>query len=127
MVSSPGACSAGQLGWAAVVERMYNQWLADQCWVEPERHAGLASLPMWDIQAALRELEWAHGAGLKGVNFPAPKLGIKPYDELDWEPFWAACAERGMVLSTHGGSHIDTLTQSPPHTPIVLHLRESPP
>jgi len=60
------------------------------------------------------------------VNFPAPKLGIKPYDELDWEPFWAACAERGMVLSTHGGSDIDTLTQARPHTLIVLDISEAP-
>jgi len=126
MVFSPGTCSPRQLELAAVGQHMYNEYLADQCSVEPERHAGLAYLPMWDIEAAIRELKWASEAGLKGVNFPAPKLGIKPYDELDWEPFWAECADRGMVLSTHGGSDIDTLTQARPHTLIVLDISEAP-
>jgi predicted TIM-barrel fold metal-dependent hydrolase len=126
MVFSPGTCSPRQLELAAVGQRMYNEYLADQCSVEPERHAGLAYLPMWDIEAAISELKWASGAGLKGVNFPAPKLGMKPYDELDWEPFWAECADRGMVLSTHGGSDIDTLTQARPHTLIVLDISEAP-
>ena len=38
---------------------MYNAWLADTCSVEPARHVGLAQLPMWDIEAATSELEWA--------------------------------------------------------------------
>ena len=52
---------------------IYNEWLADFCSVEPERHVGLAHLPMWDVDAAVREAEWARGAGLRGVNFPAPE------------------------------------------------------
>ena len=42
---------------------IYNQWLADFCSVEPERHVGLAHLPMWDIDAAVREAEWARASG----------------------------------------------------------------
>jgi len=82
---------------------MYNTWLADVCSIEPERHAGLAHLPMWDLEAALEELTWAHGAGLRGVNFPAPRAGVRFFDDPAWEPFWRACEEFGMPLTTHAG------------------------
>ena len=99
---------------AGLGRHIYNAWLADQCSIEPERHVGLAQLPMWDIDAAIAELEWAAEAGLKGVNFPAesgPEVGNRsrlggrlPYNHPDWEPFWSACEDLGMALATHGGA-----------------------
>ena len=84
--------------------RMYNKWLADFCSVEPERHVGLAQLPMWDIDAAVREVTWAREAGLRGVNFPAPKPYLLTYNRPEWEPFWSACEDLGMTLANHGGA-----------------------
>jgi predicted TIM-barrel fold metal-dependent hydrolase len=98
---------------------MYNRYLADQCSVEPERHVGLAYLPMWDIDAAVAEAEWAFDAGLKAVNFPAPKPGVKPYDDLAWDRFWATLVERGMTLNTHDGAGIDDLSVKLPHAHVV--------
>ena len=83
---------------------IYNQWLADFCSVEPERHVGLAHLPMWDVDAAVREAEWARAAGLRGVNFPAPKPHITPYNSPEWEPFWSACEDLGLTFGNHGGA-----------------------
>jgi predicted TIM-barrel fold metal-dependent hydrolase len=123
MIFSPIG-SPHELELAAVGQRIYNRWLADQCSVEPERHAGLAYLPMWDIDAAVRELEWAHSAGLRGVNFPAPKMGIKPYDDPAWERFWSLCAEYGMPLSTHDGAGIDDLSVHGRHTSLVAQMDE---
>jgi len=114
--------SARELELAAAGQHMYNQWLADQCSVEPERHVGLAYLPMWDIEAAIRELEWAHAAGLRAVNFPAPKAGIAPYDSPAWEPFWAAVEERGMVLCTHDGAGVDDVSVARPHSLLASFL-----
>jgi predicted TIM-barrel fold metal-dependent hydrolase len=88
----------------AVGYHIYNRWLADFCSVEPERHVGLAQLPMWDIDAAIRELTWAGDAGLRGVNFPAPKPYLLTYNRPEWEPFWAACEDLGMTLCNHGGA-----------------------
>ena len=85
--------------------RIYNRWLADFVSVAPHRHIGLAYLPMWDMDAALEELEWAHEAGLKGINFPAMRDGDLPeYNKRSWEPLWRACEERRMPLVTHVGS-----------------------
>ena len=90
--------------WLPIGERIYNRWLADFCSVEPERHVGLAHVPMWDVEAATHEVEWAADAGLRGVNFPAPRHGVYlEYNDRAWEPFWSACEANGMALATHVG------------------------
>jgi predicted TIM-barrel fold metal-dependent hydrolase len=83
---------------------MYNQWLADFISVEPERHAGLAHVPIWDPEACVKELEWAAEAGLRGVNFPRPQATIPPYNSPVWERFWSACEDLDMPLTTHAQS-----------------------
>jgi predicted TIM-barrel fold metal-dependent hydrolase len=85
-------------------QRIYNQWLADVCAIEPERHIGLMHLPMWDVDAAIEELTWARSVGLKGVNFPTPKVFLLPYNAPDWDPFFAACEDLGVTLCNHGGA-----------------------
>ncbi|MBL7493527.1 amidohydrolase [Frankia sp. AgB1.9] len=101
-----------------VGQHIYNQWLADQVSVQPERHVGLAYVPMWDIDAAVRELRWASSVGLRGVNFPYPRPWMKSYNFPDWEPFFSACEELGMSLCHHGGG-APTATGGPGMMSIV--------
>ena len=99
---------------AAVGRHMYNQWLADFVSVQPERHVGLAHLPMWNIEDAIKEAQWAHDHGLKGVNFPAESgedqfsksrwTGKYKYHDPAWEPFWAVINDLDMAFCTHGGA-----------------------
>jgi predicted TIM-barrel fold metal-dependent hydrolase len=91
---------------------MYNQWLADFVSAAPARLIGLAYLPMWDVASAVKQLERAADAGLRGVNFPAPRPGIIEYDDPIWEPFWSACEDRNMFLASHVGVPV-----SPPKGP----------
>jgi predicted TIM-barrel fold metal-dependent hydrolase len=88
----------------AVGRHIYNEWLADFCSAAPARRVGLAQLPMWDVERAVREVEWAHERGLRGVNFPAPRPGAPMYNDRSWDPFWSVCAERRMVLTCHSGA-----------------------
>jgi predicted TIM-barrel fold metal-dependent hydrolase len=67
----------------AVGQHIYNCWLADFVSQAPHRHVGLAYLPMWDVDAAVAEVEWAHEAGLRGVNFPAMRDGVHPGDRAN--------------------------------------------
>jgi predicted TIM-barrel fold metal-dependent hydrolase len=99
-----GASYGGDLDLVAIGFHIYNQWLADAVSIEPARHIGLAQLPMWDIDRALAELHWAREAGLRGINFPAPRAHLTPYNDLAWEPFWSACEDLGVVLANHGGA-----------------------
>jgi predicted TIM-barrel fold metal-dependent hydrolase len=88
---------------ARVGNEIYNRWLGDFVSVEPHRHVGLAQLSMWDIEQATRDARVAASMGLKGVNLPAQREGIAPYNDPAWDPFWATCADLGMVLANHGG------------------------
>lgn len=85
-------------------QRIYNRWLGDVCTVEPERHIGLMHLPMWDIDAAMEELEFGRSIGLKGVNFPTPKVYLEPYNSPSWDSFFSACEDLGVTLCNHGGA-----------------------
>ena len=90
---------------AAVGMSIYNRWLADFVSEAPHRHVGLAYLPMWDVDAAIAEVEWAHEAGLRGVNFPAMRDGELPeYNRSVWEPLWSVCEALRMPLVTHVGA-----------------------
>ena len=99
-----GVVPSEELELAAVGYHIYNQWLADFVSVEPERHVGLAYLPTWDIDAAVREVVWAREAGLRAVNFPPPsRVGHLEYNNPAWEPFWSVCEDLDMALTTHSG------------------------
>jgi predicted TIM-barrel fold metal-dependent hydrolase len=95
---------------AAVGIRMYNRWLADFVSAEPERHVGLAHIPIWDIDGCIAEIEWAKAAGLRGVNFPSPQSYFPQYNEEVWEKFWAAAESLQMPLVTHIGSGSDVVS-----------------
>ena len=101
---------ASDLELATVGYHLYNEWLADFVSVDPQRLLGLAYIPIWDIDLAVKEVEWAASRGLHGVNFPPPgRPDTILYNEPDWDPFWSACVANDMPLNTHssGGQPID--------------------
>ncbi len=89
---------------AAVGTRIYNRWLADFCNALPGRRVGLAHLPLWDLDLAVKEAEWAAANGLKGINFPAMRDTLLAYDSPDYEPLWQVCAANQLALTTHSGA-----------------------
>ena len=65
-----------------------------------------AALPLWDIDASLKELRRIRKNGLSGVvmsnkpeHFGQPPLGNKV-----WEPFFATCQDLGLPVNFHIGS-----------------------
>jgi predicted TIM-barrel fold metal-dependent hydrolase len=106
--------------------RMYNTWLADACSIERERHIGLAHIPLWDVELAVREATWARQAGLGGINWPAPKPWASEYDHPVWEPFWSTCEDLGLALYTHSGAVVqghlaeDQQTATPQSFPLIV-------
>ena len=89
--------------------RAYNRWLSEKCATDPMRHLGVARLPIPDIEAAVAEVEFAAGAGLRGgVALPIFARGEAPfYNDGRYEPLWAACAHHGMAINFHGGANMD--------------------
>jgi predicted TIM-barrel fold metal-dependent hydrolase len=107
LVQQPPGASAGdlELRWAGL--HAHNRWLADFCAAAPGRRAGIAQIMLHDVDRAVTEVRWAHGAGLTGgVLLPGapPGSGIPPLYAPDYEPLWAVCEELGMPVTHHSGS-----------------------
>ena len=67
----------------------------------PERLAGLATLPMQDVPAAIAELERAvTSLGFKGAMINDHVNG-RTYDDPAFLPFWRAAEQLGAVLLIH--------------------------
>jgi aminocarboxymuconate-semialdehyde decarboxylase len=81
--------------------REVNDEIAGMTRQHPRRFAGLATLPMQDIPAAIAELERAVTVlGLKGAELDTHVNGTQ-WDEADFRPFFRAAEQLGAVLFFH--------------------------
>jgi predicted TIM-barrel fold metal-dependent hydrolase len=102
-ISLPTEGVVPELQWAGA--RAHNRWMAELCQMAPERRAGVAIVPLcWDVEEAVREARQARASGLRGVLIPSRWAGQAPYHHPRYEPFWAACAELGLVIHFHSGA-----------------------
>jgi aminocarboxymuconate-semialdehyde decarboxylase len=77
----------------------------------PQRFAGLATLPMQDVTAAIEELERAvTRLGLKGAELDTEVNGAQ-WDEPTFLPFFKAAEAMGAVLFFHPQPHHNFLMQ----------------
>jgi predicted TIM-barrel fold metal-dependent hydrolase len=87
--------------------RAYNRWLAELCAHDTRRHLGIARVPLPDVGAAVKEVEYAASLGLRGgIALPplSSQTAIPFFNDPIYEPLWSACEAHGMVLNMHGGS-----------------------
>ncbi|MCG8591113.1 MAG: amidohydrolase [Proteobacteria bacterium] len=92
-----------ELQWAGA--RAHNRWLAEFVRMAPERRQGVAIVPaLWDVEEAVREVEWARANGLSGALLPCAWGRLLPYHHPRYEPLWAACQDNGIVLHFHSGA-----------------------
>ena len=82
---------------------IWNAWLADFVSVDQNRLVGVMQVAIADVEAAVTEIRWAHGKGLRALNLPAPRSDYAPYNDLVYEPLWSTCEELGIALVTHVG------------------------
>jgi len=85
-------------GFGVRLAQTFNDELAAAVADEPDRLAGLATVPLQDVPAATTELERAMGLGLRGVSIGSNVNG-KDLDHEDFLPFFAkAEALRALVF-----------------------------
>jgi predicted TIM-barrel fold metal-dependent hydrolase len=105
--------------------RAYNRWLADFCASAPGRRAGIALVLLNDPEDAVKEIRWAHRAGLTGgVLLPGipPGAAIPPLYSSLYEPVWETCAELAMPLNHHPDSAAPALVPEP--VSLATHIVE---
>ncbi len=94
-----------ELQWAGA--RAYNRWLADLCSNAPMRFAGIAIMPLHDVEAAVEELGWAKRVGLRGgLLLPGMVPELPGYNDARYDPVWAACQDLEMPVNTHAGAEL---------------------
>ena len=71
----------------------------------PDRFILLASLPFWDVQASIAEIDRCADKGFRGVLFIAKpyKLGLPPLSDDHWDPLFARLQELGWSMNFHTG------------------------
>jgi predicted TIM-barrel fold metal-dependent hydrolase len=85
--------------------RAHNRWLVDFCATNPVRRLGVAVVPVTTgVDDAVAQVHAAAGRGLRGVLIPTRWFDAPAYLDPGYDPFWAACAETGLVLHTHSGA-----------------------
>ena len=83
--------------------RVYNDWLAEFCSVDPERLLGLAMIPTYDSDLAVDELERCANLGLRGAIMWSSPPSERKYSFFSdhYEKLWAAAAANNMPMSIH--------------------------
>jgi len=85
---------------------LYNDAMAEMLEESGGRLHGMAMLPWWDIDAAVKEVERIHALGLRGVNTNADPQndGMPDLSDAAWEPLWDACEGLGLPVNFHIGA-----------------------
>ena len=109
LVNQPPGATEGDLAqrWAGL--QAHNRWMADFCSQAPGRRAGIAQIMLHDVDASVREIEWAKANGhTGGIQLPGapPGSGVPPLYAPDYEPIWDACEDLGLPISHHSGSAV---------------------
>ena len=91
-----------ELQWAGAMA--HNRWLVEFCSNDPERHIGVASIPLlWDVQKAVEAVRWCVENGLRAVMIPTMWCEHDPYHHVKYDPFWEACEALGVIINFHSG------------------------
>ena len=86
--------------------RAYHRWLADFVADSQGRmFAHAYSVPSPDIQVMVDEVRYVAERGFVSMEMPGfiPDPSLPPLFSAEYDPFWAACAESGIVVLVHAG------------------------
>lgn len=83
----------------------YNDFLSDFAAEQPGRFIPIMTLPFWDLEASVAEVERCAANGHKGILFSnAPdKAGMPRLRDQHWDPLFSLAQEAGLSLNFHVG------------------------
>ncbi len=84
----------------------YNDFLRDWASADARRLITIMSMPFWDVDACVKELERGAAAGHRGVLFTGEpqRFGLPFLGEKYWDPLWSAAQDAGLAIHFHIGS-----------------------
>jgi predicted TIM-barrel fold metal-dependent hydrolase len=83
--------------------RAFNEWLDDEWgFAYRDRIFAVPFLTLVDLDAAVRDLEWALDRGARVVHLLFTPVDGKSIADPSFDPFWARLEEAGVPISFHG-------------------------
>jgi uncharacterized protein len=91
-------------GWAEST-RAFNSALLEWASPAPQRLLVNCQIPIHDIDAAVKEVQWAASAGCKSLQLPVfpAELGLPDYWDSRYDRLWAAIQETDLPIALHIG------------------------
>jgi predicted TIM-barrel fold metal-dependent hydrolase len=86
--------------------RAHNRWASDTFGGSPDRFLLVGAMgAATDLDATIAEINAIADRGFIGTYAPGflGVPGLPPLDEPYWDPFWAACVDRGITVVVHAG------------------------
>jgi len=91
-----------ELQWAGAMA--HNRWLSELCANNPDRHIGVAIIPLlWDVEQAVEHARWCAENGFRAVMIPSMTGDFPAYNHTKYDPFWEACESLGIIIHFHSG------------------------
>ena len=86
--------------------RAYNDFLIDWSSADSRRLIPIMTLPYWDVEASVKEIERSANAGHRGLLFTGEpqSFGLPLLGHKHWDPIWAAAQDCNLPISFHIGS-----------------------
>jgi uncharacterized protein len=86
--------------------KAYNDFLIDWQQTAPARYVPLMTVPFWDLDAAIAEMNRSAANGHKGIVFPArmADFNLPDLNDSHWDRFWAAAQDMELSINFHIGS-----------------------
>ena len=94
--------------------RAYNDFQVEWGSVAPGRFVATTTLPFWDLDTTLAEMERCAELGHRGIVFtqdPA-HFGLPGLTDRHWDPMWASAQDKGLPVNFHIASGDTSLLQS---------------
>jgi aminocarboxymuconate-semialdehyde decarboxylase len=82
------------------VAEFLNDHIAEIIQSRPKQYLGLATLPMQDVDLAIRELHRAKSMGFKGIQIGS-NVNQRNLSEPEFHPLWQAIEEADMAVMVH--------------------------
>jgi len=92
---------------AQLAIQAYNDWhVHDWCAAAPGRLIPCAILPLWDMDATLKEVKRISDLGVHAISFPdnPTQVNMPSIHNDYWEPLWKSFVDHEILINCHIGS-----------------------
>jgi uncharacterized protein len=97
-----------------LILQIWNDAMAEMQEQSGGRIMGMALIPWWDVNAAVREVERIHRLGLHGVNTNADpqNQGLPDLSDECYRPMWEAIEGHNLPVNFHIGASVSQISYS---------------